>query len=267
MSVCGNSILEQGEECDDGNRISNDGCDSKCSLEYCAGISVCFGDSLSFVAHPNSHTACISTELICPDTSITDYDSILVDCASYSVSFYNGSADCSTVPQKTIDLHGSYNDTCSPEQDLTELIENSCQVEIGSTVVQFLCDKCPVCQDGTVQEFAGEECEPSQLSKRSMEVCNPETCTFERQSSTTTDNLETLPETTTRTTDNLETLPETTTRMSESFITLPNSRTGESAILPSPPFMTFDIMTTISGKFFLFPFHYFCLECRDFRTC
>ena len=32
-AVCGNGILEEGEECDDGNRVSGDGCSSRCRLE------------------------------------------------------------------------------------------------------------------------------------------------------------------------------------------------------------------------------------------
>ena len=32
-SVCGNGALEPGEECDDGNLINGDGCNSNCSVE------------------------------------------------------------------------------------------------------------------------------------------------------------------------------------------------------------------------------------------
>jgi len=33
--VCGNRVVEYAEECDDGNRISGDGCSSACRREYC----------------------------------------------------------------------------------------------------------------------------------------------------------------------------------------------------------------------------------------
>lgn len=33
IAVCGNGIVEPGEQCDDGNRISGDGCSSNCQLE------------------------------------------------------------------------------------------------------------------------------------------------------------------------------------------------------------------------------------------
>lgn len=32
---CGNGIINQGEECDDGNLVNGDGCSSKCTLEQC----------------------------------------------------------------------------------------------------------------------------------------------------------------------------------------------------------------------------------------
>ncbi|MDA0376317.1 MAG: DUF4215 domain-containing protein, partial [bacterium] len=34
-AVCGNGILDLGEDCDDGNTISGDGCDFMCLVEYC----------------------------------------------------------------------------------------------------------------------------------------------------------------------------------------------------------------------------------------
>ncbi|MBI5742197.1 MAG: DUF4215 domain-containing protein [Nitrospirae bacterium] len=34
-AVCGNSVIEPGEECDDGNAIDGDGCSSSCGNEYC----------------------------------------------------------------------------------------------------------------------------------------------------------------------------------------------------------------------------------------
>ena len=33
--LCGNGILDEGEQCDDGNTVSGDGCNSQCQLEFC----------------------------------------------------------------------------------------------------------------------------------------------------------------------------------------------------------------------------------------
>ena len=32
---CGNDVVDPGEECDDGNGGSGDGCDATCHVEYC----------------------------------------------------------------------------------------------------------------------------------------------------------------------------------------------------------------------------------------
>lgn len=41
---CGNSIIEQGEQCDDGNTINGDGCNSICNLERCGNGIVQTGE-------------------------------------------------------------------------------------------------------------------------------------------------------------------------------------------------------------------------------
>ena len=42
---CGNGFLEPGEQCDDGNRVSGDGCSINCILEPPDGLSYC-GDGV-----------------------------------------------------------------------------------------------------------------------------------------------------------------------------------------------------------------------------
>ncbi|MBT7902584.1 DUF4215 domain-containing protein [Candidatus Woesearchaeota archaeon] len=38
---CGNGIIETGEECDDGNKVGGDGCSAKCTLESCPTTAMC----------------------------------------------------------------------------------------------------------------------------------------------------------------------------------------------------------------------------------
>ena len=33
--MCGNGVLQINEECDDGNLLTDDGCDSVCVIEFC----------------------------------------------------------------------------------------------------------------------------------------------------------------------------------------------------------------------------------------
>ena len=43
-SQCGNGQVEQGEECDDGNTISGDGCTMDCQIEKCFGLTCTASD-------------------------------------------------------------------------------------------------------------------------------------------------------------------------------------------------------------------------------
>ncbi len=52
-AVCGNGVVERGEECDDGNTLPNDGCSDTCQLEntsaICAGVPSVTGTSIASV--------------------------------------------------------------------------------------------------------------------------------------------------------------------------------------------------------------------------
>lgn len=45
VAVCGNGVVEEGEVCDDGNRLPNDGCDINCQLPATGLCSVCTSDA------------------------------------------------------------------------------------------------------------------------------------------------------------------------------------------------------------------------------
>ena len=55
--VCGNGVQEQGESCDDGNIIDNDGCSSTCALEGFCGNGRCAVDGPKIpLLDPRRHT-------------------------------------------------------------------------------------------------------------------------------------------------------------------------------------------------------------------
>lgn len=56
LQVCGNSKLEFGEACDDGNRAGDDGCSAGCTIEPCHGCSGQLGERSSCGALPSGGT-------------------------------------------------------------------------------------------------------------------------------------------------------------------------------------------------------------------
>jgi len=44
QSVCGNSVIDPGEECDDGNAVGGDGCSASCLLEVCGNGTLDVGE-------------------------------------------------------------------------------------------------------------------------------------------------------------------------------------------------------------------------------
>ena len=85
--VCGNSVTEEGEECDDGNLDNNDGCNSQCVLEVCGDgiVQDGIGEECEYDSQCNDqdyHTddicnTCICENLIiCQDECIPGSDNI-----------------------------------------------------------------------------------------------------------------------------------------------------------------------------------------------
>ena len=52
LPVCGNKILENGEQCDDGNILNGDGCSATCTIEVSGCANSDFDDAPSFIASP-----------------------------------------------------------------------------------------------------------------------------------------------------------------------------------------------------------------------
>jgi cysteine-rich repeat protein len=70
--VCGNHLVESGEQCDDGNRTSGDCCSASCLLEVCASTTTTSSTSTSTSRPPTTSTTRPSTtSTIRPSTTST----------------------------------------------------------------------------------------------------------------------------------------------------------------------------------------------------
>lgn len=172
LGICGDGILEAQEECDDGNRTPLDGCDSNCELEFCSGIYACFDDYQTFIAEQASGNTCIDLETLCPNT--TSCASLHVDCSLHKLHLYNNSQECRGTPSIITSLWDAYDGPIVEDQyAILYAISEFCDACLNS--LQFFCQACPVCKDGIVQEYAGEECEPN--SRKRNQDCS-DNCTF-----------------------------------------------------------------------------------------
>ncbi|MGM0597508.1 MAG: LamG-like jellyroll fold domain-containing protein [Myxococcota bacterium] len=80
---CGNNIVEGDEECDDGNRHSNDGCSADCQLEYTCGDGIVEYTEVCDTTNLDGKT-CVSEgylqgELLCTDNCTIDAESCTSD--------------------------------------------------------------------------------------------------------------------------------------------------------------------------------------------
>jgi cysteine-rich repeat protein len=70
-SICGNGVLEGGEECDDGNLIDGDGCDSNCTVTACGNGIVTAGEACDD-GNLTDGDCCSSTCTPAPDNTPCD---------------------------------------------------------------------------------------------------------------------------------------------------------------------------------------------------
>jgi len=78
-AVCGNGVIEGGEQCDDGGAVSGDGCNAQCQLEPVTGHDTCANAApIDLVAHGDgSYSATISS-----GTTNLAHDQTFTGCAS-----------------------------------------------------------------------------------------------------------------------------------------------------------------------------------------
>ena len=80
-SPCGNGIIDPGEECDDGNKISGDGCSRLCQIESCWACGTC-GTNLPCVMTPICGDGVLTPPERCDDGNLTGGDGCSADCTT-----------------------------------------------------------------------------------------------------------------------------------------------------------------------------------------
>lgn len=85
ISVCGDKKITGTETCDDGNRISHDGCSSTCQMETCNQSCLCYGWVQPWIAFNSTcSTLCGDGYLRgveqCDDGNIVDHDGCSSTC-------------------------------------------------------------------------------------------------------------------------------------------------------------------------------------------
>jgi len=196
QATCGNGIAEAGEQCDDGNTVSGDGCSATCTLEFCGdgtvnGSEVC--DDGNNVSGDGCSSDCMSDETcgngvidsaigeLCDDGNNTSGDGCQANCTLPSCG--DGTVDTGEVCDdgNTTDGDGC-NSRCSSDESCgnsvvdTEVGEQcddgnatagdgcsgTCQLELcGNGTV----DASEVCDDGN--NISGDGCRGDCMSDES----------------------------------------------------------------------------------------------------
>lgn len=134
QSTCGNSVQEQGETCDDGNQLSNDGCSKACQDEWC-------GDGVTQQGVEECDPGQVGLNAVgC------DWDCTLPECGDSILNpFTSDEEECD-------DGNNVSNDGCGP----------TCQVEkCGDGVVQQV----EACDAGKMNKDYNKVCDPNACNK------------------------------------------------------------------------------------------------------
>ncbi len=154
-AVCGNGRVESGEQCDDGNRITNDSCSNGCTLSICGDGILQTPNGLKKGGPANNGFEQCDKTAGCP----TGY-TCLANC-TFKMVCGDGKIQS---PEQCDDGNAANNDGCS-SQCKTEkcgdaVVQTSEECDDGNTVDNDDCRntcKLPVCGDKCVQP--GEECD------------------------------------------------------------------------------------------------------------
>ena len=156
MSRCGNGVLEPGEQCDDGNILSGDGCSSNCQLED--PIDPCLSHpSLCVIATVCGDSRVTSNE-ICDDGNTVAGDGCSPDCRTVEPGW-----TCRVPGKRCTPACGDGmvvgSETCDDGNTIGgDGCSSTCQIEPGAAcLVPGQPCRFSVCGNGVVE--AGEQCD------------------------------------------------------------------------------------------------------------
>lgn len=135
VPVCGDLHIDDGEECDDGNRTSGDGCDSSCQLETpasCGDYTVNTGEQCD--SGPSGSSTCDTdcTFVSCGDHVVNTYAG--EDCDAGSSGSSSCDHDCTFVSCGDYTINALAGETCDDGNGYgSDGCSASCTVEAGWT--------------------------------------------------------------------------------------------------------------------------------------
>ena len=143
VASCGNGVLDSGEQCDDSNKTNLDGCNAACKIESgwsCPSTGAC-------------HTVCGDGKVVgaevCDDGNMVDNDYCNNTC---TVSHRCGDSVIQGGAGEQCDDGNTVTEACTYGQHSCTVCDATCKNQAGAAAY---------CGDGVVQASHGEECEPS----------------------------------------------------------------------------------------------------------
>ncbi|MFH2006110.1 MAG: DUF4215 domain-containing protein [bacterium] len=173
-SYCGNGIVESGEECDDGNDRGGDGCSSSCQrevgcgngrLDYgeeCDDDNVTSGDGCSSECVDEDGIAICGNGILEAGEDCDDGNGTAGDNCSPSCEIEDGCGDGILNTGEECDDDNTVSGDGCTYNCLLEFVcgDGICDVDNAETCVKCPADCCPMCGDGVLDSWSGEEDPP-----------------------------------------------------------------------------------------------------------
>lgn len=142
--VCGNGALDADEECDDGNLLDNDGCESDCTFSCntdadCDDGNLCNGAEQCNVA---THTCQTGTSLVCDDDNACTTNACLPDvgCTFTLIDADNDGQASTTLGACGLDCDDDQPLVFSGAAELCDKLDNDCDGDVDETAPVWYSD-------------------------------------------------------------------------------------------------------------------------------